>query len=139
MAAAQRTAIFWVEMSRMTRPGPGALGSGAEGWGQKPGRKSSPLPPSSVERTLCRVSPPAWVCRGVIASSRSLASFSQNAIARKYHRILQGPNSKQLMNETFPISLQPHSQKALGFKSHLRSVLSSESISLAANPTQQWR
>lgn len=86
-----------------------------------------------------RVSHPIWICNGMTASSRSLAAFSQNAVARKSHWILQGPRSKELMDETIPVSPQPNSKKAPGFSLHLRSMLSSEYISIAASAPEQWK
>ena len=55
--------------------------------------------PSPLQRgPSTRVSHPIWICNEMIASSRNLAAFSQNAIARKSHW------SKELMDETIPIS-----------------------------------
>ena len=138
VAKVQRTVILRVGMSSMARPG--VLGSGAEGMEAEAGREERCLSlPIPWRGPSAGFSPPAWVCYGVIASSRSLASLSQKAIARKYHWILQGHNSEQLMEETFPISLQPDSKRALGFKLHLKSIPSSESTSVAPHAAREWK
>lgn len=98
--------------------------------------EEAPSPPP--QRGLsAKVSRPVWVCCEMIASSRGLAAFSQNATARKSQWILQGPRSKKLMDETSPISPQPNGKKALGFNLRLGSRLSSEYISVAANAVEQ--
>ena len=75
----------------------------------------------------------------MIASSRNLAAFSQNAIARKSHGILWGPRSKEPMDETIPISQQPNSKKARGLSLYLTSTLSSKHSSGVASVTAQWK
>lgn len=96
------------------------------------------LPPPQ-RAPSARVSHPIWICNGMIASSRNLAAFSQNAIARKSHGILWGPRSKEPMDETIPISQQPNSKKARGLSLYLTSTLSSKHSSGVASVTAQWK
>lgn len=77
--------------------------------GDGSGEQRPSLPPP-WRRPSARVFHPPCICHGMTASSRSLAIISQNAIARKSHWILQGSRSKELMDETILISLQPNSK-----------------------------
>lgn len=98
----QGAVTFLMEMSRIIQAGwwgEAVIWTGGDegrsgdrgGW-----EEQQPSPPQRGPST--RVSHPIWICNEMIASSRNLAAFSQNAIARKSHW------SKELMDETIPIS-----------------------------------
>lgn len=103
------------ERSRLDRKeqnhpaGQGEWGLEQRGRQQLRGQCRLPLP--SVERThVC-------VCSGTTSSGRGLASFSQNALARRYPWNLRGPSSKQLMDASTHALCSRAAKRAPGFVS----------------------
>lgn len=116
---------WWGEAVIWTRGDEGRSGD----WGAW--EQQHPLLPPQ-KGPSARVSHPIWICNEMIASSRNLAALSLNATARKSHW------SKDLTDETIPISQQPKSMlRELSL--YLRSMLSSEHISGAASAMGQQK